>query len=320
MKLLVVRLSSMGDILLTTPILRALRENLPTAEIHFLLKKPYAPLLTTCPYVDHVISWGELRDISAYEWVIDLQKNLRTLPFRMQARRYTTFPKKNFTKWLWVRGWTKKPIPPIVERYAMALAPLGITLQSKFLEVFPTRYEIEEAYQKLSSLPKDKPRWGLGLSATYPTKRWLPAYFSEIAHKLQASVVLLGGEKEKEIGLYLESKLKLPCLNAVGMDIRQTIALMGHLNGIFTHDTGLMHIARALGLPGVIFWGNTSSAFGMGPMPEEPFLSLEVELPCRPCSKLGYTYCPKGHFSCMRALTPDWTFRKAQSFFESLQA
>lgn len=320
MKLLVIRLSSIGDILLTTPILRALRENLPTAEIHFLLKKPYMPLLTTCPYVDRIIPWGDPLDLSTYEWIIDLQKNLRSIPFRFRARRYTTFPKKNFAKWLWVRGWTQKPISPIVDRYAMALAPLGISLKSKNLEVFPTRHEIEEAYHKITALPSDRLLWGLGLSATYPTKRWLPGYFLEIAHKLRGSVVLLGGEKEKKIASYLESRLQVPYLNAVGVELRETIALMCHVRGIFTHDTGLMHIARALGLPGVILWGNTSSVFGMGPLPEEPFLPLEVHLSCRPCSKLGYKHCPKGHFSCMRALTPDWVLRRAQSFFESLQA
>lgn len=324
MNFLLIRLSSMGDVVLTTPLIRALHERFPEAKLHFLTKRPYMPILAHHPLLYAVHAWGEHVGLYHERWtgVIDLQKNLRTLPLRWRLRyeRFTTFPKENRKKWLMVRWKRAIPIRHVVERYGEALRPWGITSEALGpLEIhIPPEVESKvqaELAHKLPSVP-----WiAVGLGGTYQTKRWLPEYFQTLLSRLELPVILLGGKAEEIEARFIAEGLPVPVVLGAGRySVLETAAAIKAASVLLSHDTGTAHLGAAVGTPTVVLWGNTIPAFGMTPW-RVPYLGIEAEhLACRPCSKLGFDRCPKQHHDCMRALTPDYVEKRVRAFLYML--
>lgn len=320
MRFLLVRLSSMGDIVLTTPLIRALAEKFPEAELHFLTKSPYVSLLIHHPYLRAVHVWGRHRPLLRVRWsgVIDLQKSLRTFPLRWQMRyeRFTTFPKENRKKWVMVRRRIVFPLRHVVLRYAEALSPWGIApTQMGRLEVY-IPLEIQERVERLlsRSLPRE-PWLAVGLGGTYGTKRWLLPYFQRLLSRLAMPVILLGGEAEASDAYTLAGALRIPAVVGAGhFSLLETAAAIRVAAVLLSHDTGTAHLGAAVGTPTAVLWGNTVPEFGMTPW-QVLHTDIEVRhLRCRPCSKLGFDSCPKGHHDCMRALTPDYVESRLRDF------
>lgn len=322
MRFLLVRLSSMGDVVLTTPLIRALHRRFPEAEIHFLTRRQYKPLLQYHPQLTAVHEWppaNPLRDL-LWEGVIDLQKNLRTLPLRWQLRyrTFSSFPKENFRKWLMVR--LKKPslLRHVVERYGMALRRWGICPDELGpLEVYVPEAIEEKIHSLLLSSLGEGPRVAVGLGGTYKTKRWLIEYYEVLLNRLKLPVILLGGESEAKEAESLARMLSVPVVVGAGrFSLLETTAAIRLARLLITHDTGTAHLGAAMGTPTVVLWGNTVPEFGMTPW-KVPHINIEVKsLPCRPCSKLGYSMCPRGHHDCMRALTPDYVEKRLREAFD----
>lgn len=317
MKILIIRLSSIGDILLTTPIIRALKTHLPDAELHFLLKPQYQELLQYNPYVDKLLFyrsplWRMVRSLPSYDVVLDLHRNWRSLFLRLRGRRRYTFPKANWKKWLMVR--TKYPfqVEHVVNRYAVALKPLGISLDEGGVDFFFPP-ELEEAVS-LDSY------YAIGLSGSYPTKKWLWEYYVEVIDKVAMPVVLLGGASEmKEASQIIASvKEKGKVLNLVDkLSLLEVGAWIKRARLLITHDTGLMHMGATLKTPMITLWGNTVPEFGMTPYRGGPHVLFENPfVPCRPCSKLGFQECPKKHFLCMRSIKPELVIAQVQAWLD----
>lgn len=324
MKFLLVRLSSIGDVVLTTPLIRALAECYPQAEIHFLTKAPYVPLLAHHPLLKAVHVWPPGPELLRERWeaVIDLQKNLRTLPlrWRLRYRRFTTFPKENLRKWLMVRGWGWWSLRHVVLRYGEALRPWGISPGALGpLEVHVPAAVQDRVEEELAAKGWEAEWLAIGLGGTYATKRWPPVYYREFLRLWGRPVALLGGPSERSLAEELASQAVQPVLVAAGRyDLLQTAALIGRAPLLLTHDTGTAHLAAAMGTPVVVLWGNTVPEFGMGPW-RVPSLNVEARgLRCRPCSKLGYATCPHGHHDCMRSLTPAYVLARVEAFYGSL--
>lgn len=314
MKILVLRFSSIGDIVLTTPVVRELATQIPGAEIHFATKPGFAQLLAANPYVrkTHVLTaslaelLAELR-AEKFDHAIDLHNNLRT---RLLTARLSVptrrFDKLNVEKWLLVNLKINR-LPPlhIVDRYRATAAHLGIKDDGHGLDYFiPPEQEIY-----LDSLPPTH-RAGyvaVAIGAQHYTKRLPADKLIEACEKLTAPLILLGGKEDAAVGAEIEAyfqqrpDLATRIYNAVGRySLHGSASLVRQARLVVSHDTGLMHIAAAFGKPIVSIWGNTVPVFGMTPYRTE-FAALEVPgLPCRPCSKIGYAKCPQGHFKCMR--------------------
>jgi ADP-heptose:LPS heptosyltransferase len=320
-RILVIRLSSIGDVVLTTPILRAIRSALPEAELHVLTKPAMADVLRYNPHISRLHELevelsGSVSGLRASEidYVVDLQGSLRSRRIvRALDVPHSGFPKMNWEKYRMVHRWIPGPIPEgvphIVTRYAEALLPLGIELDEEGLEVYPSvaaettaKELVREAFGGADISPL-----GIVLGATHGTKRWPIAYHRAMIERLGRPVIVFGGKGERESSLALCEGLALPHLNAVGRtSLLESTALLGRCSAVVTHDTGLMHIAAALQVPALTLWGSTVPGFGMTPY-KSPFLVAEViGLDCRPCSKIGYPECPQGHFRCMRDLSPDY--------------
>lgn len=310
-KILVVRFSSIGDIVLTTPILRCIKAQLPGSEVHYITKATFEGILKPNPNIDKVYSIQKsisevLPQLKAekYDYIVDLQKNLRSLALRYKLGKPAgSFNKLNFRKYLYVRfKWNVMPAIHIVDRYFEALSKLGVTNDEKGLDFFipesanvtysSISNELEEAYHVLV------------IGAKHATKQIPVQLARDIILKSQLPIVLAGGPEDKEKGDAIAEGLTHKVINACGkLSLLQSASLIEHANKVITADTGLMHIAAALHKKIIVVWGNTVPAFGMGPyLPNEPqkvFQSEVTDLSCRPCSKLGHKKCPQHHFDCM---------------------
>lgn len=332
MKILVLRFSSIGDIVLTTPVVRALAQQVPGAQVHFATKPGYRGLLEANPYVAkvHVLggSLGELvQELKAeqFDYIVDLHNNLRTRLIKLQLGvKSSSFDKLNWQKWLLVNlKINRLPAVHIVQRYLAAGTALGIKDDGRGLDYFiPPGQEVDVA-----SLTAGFQRGyvAVAIGAQHATKRLPLEKLVELCQQLAPRpIILLGGPEDAAVAEAImaaarpdgeETKSpgpqvpKSPIHNGCGRySLHQSASLLRQASFVVSHDTGLMHIAAAFGKQIYSVWGNTVPEFGMYPYRTE-FKNLEVPgLSCRPCSKIGFAKCPQGHFKCMReqVLILDW--------------
>ena len=311
MKILLLRFSSIGDVVLTTPVVRCLKKQLG-AEIHYLTKTAFAPILEANPYIDQVFSFQKeipsdlvqrLKSVR-YDCVIDLHHNLRSLRLTLTLGRPTrAFNKLNWKKWLLVNFKIDlMPEAHIVHRYMNTVRHLGVDYDGEGLDYFIPAGENLENIQ----LPT-KPFVAFVLGATHATKRLPEEKIIEICQLITKPIVLLGGKAEKESGDRISRFAGAHVINLCGvLSLHQSACVVRESGKVITHDTGLMHIAAALRKPIVSVWGSTVPKFGMWPFyPTGIDMNTSVEVPgleCRPCSKIGFNQCPRGHFKCMREI------------------
>ncbi|MCS6906117.1 MAG: glycosyltransferase family 9 protein [Bacteroidia bacterium] len=333
MRILVIRFSSIGDIVLTSPVLRKIKETINDSEIHFLVKPQFEEVIKDNLRIQKVhllqrnilLTIEELKKYN-FDYILDLQNNLKSkIISSLLGKEYSTFPKYNLQKWLMVNFKFKCKIPHIIERYAWALKKLFPEDQLKnshlCLEYFLSDSAQKEAQSLIQQMHFNylNNSYGIILGATYATKRWLPEHFIELINLYQKPVILLGGLADISVAQKITNYIKVPYLNAVGLlSLPGSAALMQHCRFVLTHDTGLMHIAAALKIPIVCLWGNTVPEFGMTPYGTLYQIIENKNLSCRPCSKLGFSKCPQKHFSCMREIKPSQVLGKFQELEEHL--
>ena len=305
LKILVVRFSSIGDIVLTTPVVRMLKTQLNT-EVHFLTKAPYVSLFKNNPYVDSVFQIDKsinevISDLKKenYDYVIDLHSNLRTqilkLKLGVSAKSYN---KLNWEKFLLTNFKTNiLPDVHIVDRYLDTVKFLGITNDNKGLDFFLSNADKVD----LNEFPNDYVAIVIG--GQHATKILPTAKIISICKKLNKAVLLIGGPDDKARGD--EISKASGAINTCGNhSLLQSAFLIKNSAYVISHDTGMMHIAAAFKKKIYSVWGNTIPEFGMYPyLSDKNSKMIEVkDLNCRPCSKIGYDKCPKGHFKCMQEI------------------
>jgi heptosyltransferase-2 len=323
MKILVIRFSSIGDIVLTTPVVRCLKMQVPHSKIHFLTKAAFKPLVEHNPYIDKVYYLeNDLVPVimellkERYDVVIDLHNNLRTRyvkallrqAFNSQVRCYS-FPKLNIRKWLLTKFRINLlPDKHIVERYFEAAKELGIKNDGQGLDyIIP-----EQDLLKKDDLPMSHM---LGFAACviggqHATKQMPVSKWIAYCQQLDFPVVLLGGKEDAAAGEQIKQVDPVKIYNACGkFNLNESAHIIQKSRFVVSHDTGFMHIAAAFKKPIISIWGNTVPEFGMYPYYGynnlktniAPQLSIieRKDVPCRPCSKIGYAACPKSHFNCM---------------------
>lgn len=311
-KVLIIRFSSIGDIVLTTPVIRCLKQQMPGIEIHYLMKKQYHDILRSNPYISKFWLFNDnfhelipkLRSEN-FDFIIDLHKNFRSFYVRLKLRRpSSSFPKLNFQKWLIVN--LKIDILPqihLVDRYFKAVMSLGISNDGKGPDYFiPENEEID-----LSSLPAAFRNGyvAFAIGGKHSTKILPDEKAAILCKNLDHPVILLGGTEDRERGEHIIRLTGEKVFNACGtFSINQSASIVRRAEKIITNDTGIMHIAAAFKKTVLSIWGNTIPGFGMIPyLPveyRERSIIFEVkDLSCRPCSKIGFSECPKKHFKCM---------------------
>ena len=315
MKFLIIRFSSIGDIVLTTPVIRCLKKQVPDAEVHFLVKQSFATIVESNPHIDRVHtlahSWEtlvhELKKES-YDYIIDLHHNLRTLRLKKDLGiKSFPFNKLNIRKWIYTNfKWNLMPDLHIVDRYLKTVELFGITNDNEGLDYFiPQRDEVK---QKDIPASHHAGYIGIVIGAAHNTKKLPIEKLKELCTTIDHPIILLGGKEDNENGKQIASVDPVKVYNACGkFNLNESADLVRKSKLIITHDTGLMHIAAAFKKKIISVWGNTVPEFGMYPYyGKHQTLNTKFEidgLRCRPCSKIGYAKCPRGHFKCMRQIS-----------------
>ena len=316
-KFLIIRFSSIGDIVLTSPVVRCIKEQFDgEAEIHFITKKKFGYLVKNNPHLAKVIEIDEkvsevksvLTD-EGYDFVVDLHNNIRSAQVkRLVNAPSLTFNKLNFQKWLKVNFKIDNlPNQHIVERYIEPLAPFEIKYDGKGLDYFLPN----DLNFSLSNFGLNINEYVVvSLGGTYATKRYPAEHLIQLIKKLSDPVVLIGGKEDEEVAIAIVSTLANPPKNLAGqIDVNESAYIISNAKAIVANDTGMMHIAAAFKKPMASIWGNTIPEFGMYPLyPKSATVAQKIfevkGLNCRPCSKLGYASCPKKHFRCMQEINP----------------
>jgi heptosyltransferase-2 len=310
-KLLIIRLSSIGDIILTTPILRCIKNQLPNSEIHFLTKKKYQNLIINNPNIDKIFTINSrIKEISSqlkkeeYDYIIDLHRNIRTFKLKLSLKcKSYTFNKLNFKKWIYVNFKINRlPKIHIVDRMFESVKFLNINYDNKGLDYFSNNKLI---------LPKQindfiiSDFYVISIGGSYFTKRFPNEKVIDLCKNINSPVILIGGDTDKKNGEEIKIQIGEKCLNACGIiSVEESAEIIKKSRFVISNDTGAMHIASALKKPVISIWGNTKPEFGMYPLfPKEfspqPAIIENNKIKCRPCSKIGFNKCPKKHFKCM---------------------
>ena len=311
LKVLVIRFSSIGDIVLTFPVLRCIKEQIPNSEIHFATKKAFSELAYASGSIDqlHILD-GSLYDLSKqlknekFDVVIDLHNNLRSriLCLQLGIKRTYHFRKLNFLKWFFV-SFKRNYLPKIhvVDRYFEAVKNIGVVSDGR-----NNTFHLNREFNVRNELNlEEKSYMTIAIGAQFETKQIPIIKLKEIISKIDLPIVLLGGKMDESkasnlINLLPEKRI----INACGKySLIQSAAIVKSSKLMVTGDTGMMHIAACFDISIYVIWGNTTPSFGMSAYNPEGFNSVnnfEVQnLTCRPCSKIGFHECPKGHFKCM---------------------
>jgi ADP-heptose:LPS heptosyltransferase len=310
MKILVIRFSSMGDIIYTTPVVRCLKQQLPDAEIHFLTKPAFKYIYDANPYLDKLLLLQEklsdtIKEIKQeqYDYIIDLHNNLRTSIIKLRTGiKSSTYDKQRIRKWLSLK-FNLKLIEPIhlVDRYLKTVSFLGVSNDG-----LPIDYYIKKNYHLANLLPESHQAGYLAfiIGATHFTKRMPNKKIISICRAINHPVLLLGGMDVKQNGDEIAAALGAQVYNACGITtLDESVFLVSKAQNIIGFDTGLTHIAEAFNRPIASVWGGTvPELLGVQPYHVKDALVAGIELPCRPCSKFGLEKCPLGHFKCMNEM------------------
>jgi lipopolysaccharide heptosyltransferase II len=336
---LIIRLSSMGDILLTTPLVRALFLTFPNAKIDFVVKSQFAPCLVDSPYINNLYCFDSTKDNifhlqkklqnNHYKTIIDLHGNFRSFVLKrgQKSAQKFNFNKHVLKRFLLVKYGLNlyKNIRPVYLRYIDSVKKFNIKYDGQGLDFFINKSILDNttALLKNNKFYFSKKTICIAPGASFKTKRWPVENFAHVAAALQsktnAQILLLGGPSDTLFSQQISQACSQPVINFTGqLSIQETGAAMSFSHLVLTNDTGLMHMANALKKPTIALFGPTTKELGFSPLPE---LSTVIETPnlsCRPCTHMGSHTCPKKHFKCMLDISPKIVFEKIANKLDSL--
>ena len=315
--------------------LRCIRNQQPTAEIHYLTKSVFKPVVANNPNIDKIYyienDVAEILDAlkaEKYDYVADLHYNLRTSRVKqaIKAPETHSFPKLNIQKWVLVNFKINlMPDKSIVERYFETLKPLGIRNDGLGLEY----YIPKTAQTDNDDIPTS--HWtgyvACVIGGSYNTKKFPVEKWRAFCAAVPYPVILLGGPEDREEGRLIAALDPIKIYNSCGkFNLNESAHLVERSRVVVSNDTGLMHIATAFQKPVISLWGNTSPEIGMFPyyggnnlkdrvIPKSVIME-NAHLKCHPCSKLGYKKCPKGHFRCMNDIDIHIIVEKVNFFWK----
>lgn len=320
-KILVIRLSSLGDVLLTTPVIRSIISSYNTISIDYLVKENFADAVRFNPNINETIIYSDSEKLieqlkeNNYDLAIDLHNNFRSQKIqRKLGVPFYKFVKPNIEKFLLVHFKINRlnPVKPIPERYALSIPHLD--LDEKGPELF-----IPESIQ--TELNSSEKVVGLCPGAVHFTKRWPIENFADLGIRLANNgykIVLLGGFSDRDICNKLSNMIPNAFDLSNNNDLFQTAAEMKYCKFVVCNDSGLMHTATALKVPVVSIFGSTVKEFGFFPYKSISKVIENDNLKCRPCTHIGKKKCPKIHFKCMLELTSDLVYKEIENFSENI--
>lgn len=320
----------MGDILLTTPLLRLLKKKFPECKIHYVTKIEFSELLRNNPYIDVIHFFKESGGSSElfrlkselqktqYDVILDLHANLRSIFLRHQIphRALYIFKKNRLKRFLYIKfrcRWYHH-MPSVPVRYLDTLKDLDIIDDNHGPEFFLDARLQTIMKEKLDKLGLKKRRLTVCLcpGAGFATKRWPVEYYAQLAKRLcqdeNTQIIVLGGNQDIEMAQTIANKER-SCIPLAGQTtLMESACVLELADVVITNDTGLMHLANALKKKTVAIFGPTTRELGFFPRPAISRVVEKSDLSCRPCSHTGSQRCPKRHFRCMKEIQPESVF------------
>ncbi|MFZ2324689.1 MAG: glycosyltransferase family 9 protein [Ignavibacteriaceae bacterium] len=320
-KILIIRLSSLGDILLTTPFIRAIKHKFPAIRIDMLVKQEYADAIKFNPNISQKFYFNKNEQTrkelikklgtEKYDLIIDLQNNLRSKKITSSLNVKTEkFKKSGWKKFLLVNFKINKLVnePQIPIRYSKVFDDLS--LDDKGIDLISDKVPSDKIFDKNNLI-------GFCPGARHFTKQWTKEYFIELGELLiknKYSVVLFGGKIDKALCAEIHSELPEAINLSNDDDLLQTVSDMKMCSAIICNDSGLMHVASATATKIIAIFGSTVKEFGFTPYNCKNLILENNSLSCRPCSHIGKDHCPKKHFNCMKEIKPEFVFEKTIPF------
>lgn len=341
MKILILRFGSLGDIVLATPLIRALRENFPQSWLAFGLKKKYASLLEADPFLNEIIPletegrhkgvWGLLRfsrelKKKKFDLVVDIHRNLRSivLSWLLRPSLYLPYSKGRIKRFF--RIYFKKNFPSshTIERYLSSLNPLGFRVRVKtpYLVVGEEKEKKVRFFLQKKGVKDKDLLLGIAPGSRWFSKRWKEEGFAWVANRLGEKYglkpVLMGEKEEKALTRKILSLIKVPALDLTGAtDPGELSALIKRLTLLLSNDSAPMHIASAVRTPVVAIFCSTTPDLGFSPWGKRVRVVERKNLPCRPCSPHGGERCPLKHFKC-RDISPEEVIEVAEELLQKV--
>ncbi len=328
LKILIIRLSSLGDVVLTTPVPRLLRKKFPNSEIHFITKSEYSDIYINNNNVNKVINLEQnlkktikVLKSKKYDLIIDLHNNIRSniIKYSLSAK-CLTYDKQSLKRWILTNLKYKTSIKHIVKSNIETLLNLKINDDGEGLDLFLNEKDMVD----IKTFPPyfRNGFYVLVIGAKHENKKLPLEKIIELCDKINKPIILIGGFEEvsysKKIEFFFNSEnvrddevfqklnKKTKIYNLCGkLSIMQSAWILKLSNVVYTNDTGFMHIAAALKKKVVAIMGPTHPDIGFYPYKTNFYVYQNTNLNCRPCTKIGLSKCPAGHFKCMKELKFD---------------
>lgn len=317
-RILLIRLGAMGDIVLATAAVEALARAFPGAVIDFLLKARFAGLLEGNPRIAGLLAFDDrgrhrgtrglmtfMREIQPrrYDLAVDLQDNLRSrlICAGLRAPKVLRWDKRAWRRrMILLRGTGGGAGTPVYGRYLESLKPLGIDISGSTPKLYPVAGRIPEGL--------DKPFMAMAPGAHWPAKRWPAGHYAELAKLASGNaglrIVVVGSDEDRQACETVQGACP-SAMNLCGrLDLGSLAAVLSKAKVLVTNDTGPMHMAEAVGVPVLAFFGPTVPEFGFAPWRPESRM-LQKDLDCRPCSLHGRRSCRRGDHRCLEGILPE---------------
>ena len=339
-KTLVIRFSSIGDIVLSTPLLRVLRARFPDGQIDYVTRAEYAELVKSNQNLNHTYEFDASEGFDGlrilkkrikeerYDLIVDIHDSLRSKYLRSLHGPQVTIVNKRVLQRAMLVNFKKniyKEVIPVVDRYIEAVRDLGITNDGRGLELHIPDDTLFRVSGKVASLKLNQFEKVIGLcpGARHFTKRWPPERFARVgaacAQKADSKILLFGGKEDETIcnqicwDINNQSGPERATSVCGQLGLLETAAAMEYCDIVITNDTGLMHIAAAMHRKIIAIFGSTVKEFGFFPYHPEAVVVEQKGLNCRPCSHIGRSECPEKHFKCMLDIQPDEVYSHAKA-------
>ena len=330
---MLIQTAFLGDAILTTPLIRALKQFYPEAKMDVLCIPETAIVFKFNPYVNRIIRFDKRKIINRLRTFIPLVKTLRAGKYDLAVSAQIHFSSSLLTllasipnrlgfprqKLLTMTVDLPKGIP-VVKRYLKlmtALTDRSFDYQTELFWDEKTEEQVDEAAAEY--LKKYETVIGVAPGSVWKTKRWLPEYFSELINQLEQrgfGTILIGGKEDYQLCQEIAVKSKVQTLNLAGkLTLLGSAALIKRLRLIVTNDSAPLHLANAVQTDVIAIFGPTVRRFGFYPFREQDKV-IEIDLPCRPCGRHGGNKCPENHFDCMEHITPDIVLTEVLSLTE----
>ena len=328
-RLLIIRLTAMGDVAMTAPVVAALRRRYLELKIVLLTTPFFRPFFRDIPELDFVEPdlkkrhdgwfgllrlWREIQRKYRINRVADLHDVIRTKIlrkyFRLLLTRVVKIDKGRREKKELTRYENKvfRPLETTVERYADVFRKLGYPVETPH-ELVPHSCPIPPAIEALTGPRRGK--WiGIAPFAQHPGKVYPLEKMKEVLAALSRRddvrlFIFGGGPAEKAAAEALEAAFPRT-LSVVGkIPLTEELDLIANLDGMVSMDSSAMHMASLMGVPAVTVWGGTHPYAGFLGIGQSPERVVQIDLPCRPCSIYGNEPCLFGDYRCMHGIAPE---------------